>query len=115
MIEDAQTWWGTLDDAWPDILVILDRFLGQRTPSGARVGGLSVLADANTIQGRSVLQVVEVARRDRDHETLLKYLNAAWWAAPDAPWIHEVPGWSDLCELCSEDWAVWTSEETDGG
>ena len=27
----------------------------------------------------------------------------AWFNAPDKEWIHSIPGWSVLCDLCSED------------
>ena len=30
----------------------------------------------------------------------------AWADAPDKPWIHSIPGWHVLCDLCGEDYVL---------
>ena len=30
----------------------------------------------------------------------------AWADAPDKPWIHSIPGWHVLCDLCIEDYVL---------
>lgn len=36
------------------------------------------------------------------HRKLRKIMNQAWENAPDRPGIHQVPGWSMMCDLLSE-------------
>ena len=38
-------------------------------------------------------------------------LHQAWSDAPDRPWIHTIPGWHVLCDLCSEDYVLYKDEE----
>jgi hypothetical protein len=38
-----------------------------------------------------------------DIKRLKHYLETAWMNAPDRPWIHQIPGWAALCDLCSDD------------
>ena len=35
----------------------------------------------------------------------------AWADAPDMPWIHAIPGWHVLCDLCSEDYVLYEDGE----
>ena len=35
----------------------------------------------------------------------------AWADAPDRPWIHSIPGWHALCDLCSEDYVLYEGGE----
>ena len=38
-------------------------------------------------------------------------LHQAWSDAPDRPWIHSIPGWHVLCDLCSEDYVLYETGE----
>ena len=60
--------------------------------------------------------IVDFSGRDNAEEFLL-FLNErsnsiasifhqAWSDAPDRPWIHSIPGWNALCDLCSEDYVL---------
>ena len=116
-IQDETSWWATIDDNWPDILEIFDRFLKQKKiPEGVTPGLAVAVRDDTTVDvfapSRTLLHLVESAKRDRDPEPLLRVLNAAWHVAPDEPWIHSIPGWGVLCDLCSEDW-VFVGEKED--
>lgn len=79
-IETPNDWWSVLDKNWVHIVKILDMYLPIR--------------DADVLS----------AKESRDHAKLLRYLNDAWYVAPDIHEIHKIPGWTVLCDLCSEDW-----------
>ena len=60
--------------------------------------------------------ITDFSGRDNAEEFLL-FLNErsnsiasifhqAWSDAPDRPWIHSIPGWNALCDLCSEDYIL---------
>ena len=60
--------------------------------------------------------ITDFSGRDNAEEFLL-FLNErsnsiasifhqAWRDAPDKPWIHSIPGWHVLCDLCSEDYIL---------
>ena len=34
--------------------------------------------------------------------TLVDDFDVAWATAPDSPGLHEIPGWSEMCDMCSE-------------
>lgn len=44
----------------------------------------------------------DTALKDRNKRVMLRILNDAWWNVPSKPEIHQIPGWSVLCDLCSE-------------
>ncbi len=50
-------------------------------------------------------------REANDLPRLHLLLEQAWGAAPDSPRIHSIPGWSVLCDLCSEGHAIREEEE----
>jgi hypothetical protein len=39
---------------------------------------------------------------DKNIRAAGEILQSAWEAAPDEPWIHKIPGWYVLCDLCTE-------------
>ena len=43
--------------------------------------------------------------------SIASILHQAWSDAPDSPWIHSIPGWNVLCDLCSEDYVLDETEE----
>lgn len=42
------------------------------------------------------------AVKEQKPEDLGAILQRAWDNAPDKPWIHEIPSWGVLCDLCSD-------------
>ena len=38
--------------------------------------------------------------------SIASIFHQAWADAPDKPWIHFIPGWYVLCDLCSEDYVL---------
>ena len=65
--------------------------------------------------------IVDFSGRDNAEEFLLflnersnsiaSVLHQAWSDAPDKPWIHSIPGWHVLCDLCSEDYVLYEDGE----
>ena len=49
-------------------------------------------------------QLLEKTKKEKDELFLLRCFEDAWWNAPDSPKIHDIPGWNNLCDLCSEKW-----------
>ena len=95
MINTPDDWWKLLEEHWANIVSIFSRFLPVNEPVDYEDNLVGTLEPMNVL--------IERAKQDRDHYTLLRYLNAAWWAAPDKPWIHDIPSWGVLCDLCSEE------------
>lgn len=42
------------------------------------------------------------AKEKKDAPTVYRLLDRAWWNLPDAKWIHSLPGFGRLCDLCSD-------------
>lgn len=80
-IKKPADWWKLVEDQWVALCRIMQSFL----PSDQLI-------------------VAEQAKKDRDWETLWLCFQRAWGAAPDSPAIHDIEGWFDLCDLCSETW-----------
>ena len=43
--------------------------------------------------------------------SIASIFHQAWADAPDKPWIHSIPGWHALCDLCSEDYVLYKDGE----
>src|SRR5262245_785670 len=50
------------------------------------------------------------AGRTFDHVSLISLLNATWFAIPESSEAHTLPGFRDLCDLCSESWVFDETE-----
>jgi len=89
--KNKKQWWNLVDENWPDLLGILNRFIGMTDHAD--------INDNITQCQRSE----EVARMKQEkNPRLADYFSAAWYNAPDNPCIHDIPGWALLCDLCSE-------------
>lgn len=102
-IETPQNWWKVVELQWDNLLsIIADQMnlshLAYKTPGDA---------DSPTT-GRSILQEITRLRKIHDPK-LARYFHAAWGLASDA-YAWSVPGWGSLCDLCSEEWALYESE-----
>ena len=92
-------WWQSLSEHWPNLLSILHRYIGM--------DDLESIDGKLTVEPRSV--EIETMKLNKNPD-LIRYLNAAWWNAPDKPWIHNIPGWGILCDLCSEEYLLHDEE-----
>ncbi len=52
-----------------------------------------------------------MAKQNKDDRMLVNYLNQTWQNAPDEFWIHELPSWGVLCDLCSESYVLEDENE----
>lgn len=80
----AEEWWNNVDTYWDKLYDILARFIPPE-----------VLKEKDP----------DKLRLNKDTD-LLRLFNDAWWNAPDSPSIHYIPGWSVLCDLCSESYVL---------
>ena len=83
--KNKEEWWALVDGNWEDLLSILSRFT-QPTD-------------------KEITEILQT-KKNRDGYKLCRYLNDAWAKAPDKQWIRDIPGWFDLCDLCSESYVL---------
>ena len=103
-------WWSNLNTAWSDILDIFGRCDAPLSRDDfVYSDGIGKEA---TLHDKSLIRTLEEAKEACDHETMLKWLNLCWLAAPDASHIHWWPNWGTLCDLCSESW-VFNPDEAE--
>lgn len=76
-INGAEDWWELAREYRPEIM--------------------QIIADFVPVRSRAVEDLVA-----NKNPELWHLLQEAWWRAPDEPWIHRIPGWGVLCDLCSE-------------
>ena len=88
LIKTPDDWWELVENEWFDLRKILIRFLD-----------ISQVYDA----GRYI--------KSKNYSSLHNLFEEAWYQAPDNPEIHDIPGWGNLCDLCSEFWVFDTPEQ----
>jgi len=92
-------WWNLVYENWPDLLGILNLYVGMN--------------DNEDINGNITLckrsEEVERMRHSKDVR-LASYFTRAWGNAPDKSFIHNIPGWNLLCDLCSEDYVLFDGD-----
>ena len=100
LINTQQDWWNLLDNNWTHITgPLVDELniqLGSDATEDLTINGKTI--------GMTCIEDLEQARSNKDWSRILSYFNAFWIHAPDEPWIHTIPGWGALCDLCSEYW-----------
>lgn len=42
------------------------------------------------------------AKEDGDNSAVWTALQVTWGRLPDKPWVHQIPGFDALCDLCSD-------------
>lgn len=108
IIKDKDTWWKVLDSNWTHIIYTIPSELNYDL-SGLASDTLQ--RDGKLLDGKTTfLGDLLKSKENRNYERLLTYLNAFWAAAPDQPYIHSIPGWGALCDLCSENWVFYEEE-----
>lgn len=92
MIKSADDWFRVASDNAPQLATIMARFLG---------------VNENEQSWKQFILDECTARR---WTVLANAFNNAWFLAPDEPYLHEIKGWSELCDLCSETWVFEKKE-----
>lgn len=100
-INSVKDWESALEKHWENLLNIMCLYLPMHQPAHVRPG-----CTESGLVGAGVSCFVDVlnCKKNKNWYRLLRYINAAWAAAPDDPSIHRIPGWGVLCDLCSEEW-----------
>jgi hypothetical protein len=111
MIRTQEDWWKVLCSIWDHVIYTIPNSLNYDLNELATD---TLCNDGMLVDGRTTfLGDLLNAKRTGNHERIRQYLQAFWSAAPDQSWIHNVPGWYELCDLCSEYW-VFTPELLEG-
>lgn len=81
-IESPDDWWFLLKKYKKEIQELVDRFYPKDCE-------------------------IDIFIESEDNETMLEILNETWTRAPDLLEVSTIPGWDELCDLCSEDWVFY--------
>jgi len=105
MIKNENDWWDLLDAYWGDILEIVFHHLDPNHPA------YEIPGDANSPVTGRVLHEELVYLKLKKNPKIHRYLNVSWCMASDT-YAYSVSGWSQFCDLCSENWVFDEGEET---
>jgi hypothetical protein len=96
-IKTPKDWWELVDAEWVNLSTLIERF--TPTPYEKTIDEL-----VREIKGKtSLVRAIEM-KENRDWEGLHSIFQNTWGYAPDVPGLDSIPGWLDLCDLCSEIW-----------
>lgn len=109
--ETSEEWWALVDYWWDELLGIIAHHIQITSPAYDPPG--QSLEQGGVLTGRTVLEELGHLRSTRDRKRLPRYFHASWALASEA-YAWSVPGWSVLCDLCSEEWCLFTDEERTG-
>jgi len=102
-VDSPKNWWKTVDAWWDELVDIIAHHMQLNHPAYETPGDSKSAPTGRTIS-EEILHLKEV----RDSK-LVRYFSAAWCMASDA-YAYSVPGWSRLCELCSEEYLLYEDE-----
>lgn len=87
-----EEYWAIVDKYWSHLLNII----------------LQMGPDYVTLDDETVKLAIAATRLKEQHSTtLVKYFQNTWAAAPDTGYIHAIPAWHILCDLCSESYLAY--------
>ena len=104
---DFESWWRLCEKNWDGLLEIIAHHIDITSPAYDPPGQGDAL-----LTGRSVIDELIHLKRQRTVRSgakLARYFNGAWCLASEA-YAYSVPGWGALCDLCSEEWALYPCE-----
>lgn len=84
-----EEWWFLVDHHWNNLITIIARFSPEHHAQA--VGG----------------------KHKKNAYDVYSAMNHAWYKAPNSKTLHRIPGWSALCDLCSDFPAHEDGEEND--
>ncbi len=103
-IKDASDYWAVCDKWWDQIIEMAADQLDLNSPAFDIPG-----KSESPMTGRTILEEMNFLKRERSTK-LPRYFNAIFHLASEA-YAYSKPGWSQLCDLCSEDWAIQPEED----
>ena len=84
---NKEEYWNVVDKYWSYLLDIVLRF-----------GPEYIIYNEET---KKLADVITSLKETHSTE-LVEYFNKTWASAPDTGYIHAIPAWHILCDLCSE-------------
>lgn len=91
---NAEEYWQVVDQYWPLLLDIVLKFCSENN-----------FSPDSKYFGKKLAVVLTSMKLNRNNE-LCNFFQEAWCNAPDNGYIHLIPGWEILCDLCSESYLV---------
>lgn len=95
-INTQEDYWKAVNERWYEIMNIFRKFCDTTIAYDSDHHQLST-------HGLVLAAYLDELRTKHDPE-ISRWFNQLWAVAPDQPWIHGIPGWGTLCDLCSETW-----------
>ena len=127
IIETPADWWHVVDQHWDKLLKLI---VDWHPASGMRPATDPNAITARMAEGACALVRSEIeakekhlpspedrahaAKEARDQDTLISLFNSAWFGIPESIGSHRLPGFGQLCDLCSESYVFQQEEEKEG-
>jgi hypothetical protein len=93
-----EQYWAIVDEYWPELLNIILMFNSE------------TIEDFKNLDfGKKTAFVVTQLKQDKNRD-LVDWFNATWASAPDDGYIHLIPAWYQLCDLCSESYLLYEEQ-----
>ncbi len=112
-------WWQSLEDNWDKVLRIILDFYPNQDDFPAKGWPVRIAAQAacnNVIKelrekhpmwkSKDFLKAHVTYLRDTKDPALESILQSSWFGMPENPWVREVPGFFQFCNLCSESYLI---------
>jgi hypothetical protein len=121
LIDTPAGWWAVFQSRKADLRRLVENFhpshINEELASEFPVSAPAVESIREKCLAPNDLPLLPVmefdeATRTRDYATLVRLLNATWFGIPESSEAQTLPGFRDLCDLCSESWVF---DETEGG
>ena len=105
-INVEQDWWDQLKNNLGDILVVIKDQMDLNHPAYQTPGN-----ENSPMTGRTILEEINFLIKRKDRK-IVRYLHATWMLATEsyARNPRSIAGWSAICDLCSEEWALYPDE-----
>lgn len=98
--KDKKEWWVLVESNWSNLMdMAIDKFQ-MNSPSFEEPGNAN-----SKPTGRTILQEMNYLKENRDAK-LARYFSAIWALSSDR-YAYSKKGWSELCDLCSEEYVLF--------
>ena len=112
-------WWQSLVDNWDAILRIIMDFYPNQDDFPAKGWPVEIAAGSACNQicqalrkenpmwtSKEFLEAYVTRLKDTKDIAINDILQSSWFGMPESPWVREVPGFFQFCDLCSESYLI---------
>lgn len=100
---NEKEWWEIVNHWWDQIVDMASDQLDLSSPAFQTPG-----KPESPMTGRTVMEEMNSLKQNQDPK-LARYFNAVWGLASDA-YAYSKPGWTQLCDLCSEEYVLYENQ-----